>query len=385
MPENGVRDGDLLLLSTEDPTSAPAFSDLSHYVVDSSTPMGTRWRRRLGECAWLWSAILGAVTLGWPTHVAQGYRAMAAAFIAVAAAVSTVIADRIGIESSVTLSIGVTSAAFGALAGYLMVPGGPTPSNFVLAAAICATVSTVLLHAAPGGLTLLTAILSFSLMVAIAAACATIWPIPTVAIGCFLAAASLAMLSFAAKVSILVAGLSPRTPTVGDRPDDHAIVPASVGMSKATRGHTVLTGLMAGISWAAALGAALVVVDERGTSAWVRAAFAVTVSVALMFRACRQRGAARSTSVLLAGFVCLTAAFTSMVAAAPEHAAWACLLAVALGASVLCLTRAELESRLTPLTRRALETVEYLALAAVMPIACWMAGVFDFVRGLSLT
>jgi hypothetical protein len=40
---------------------------------------------------------------------------------------------------------------------------------------------------------------------------------------------------------------------------------------------------------------------------------------------------------------------------------------------------------LSPFARRAIEVVDYLALAAIVPLACWVGGLFGFVRGLSLT
>jgi type VII secretion integral membrane protein EccD len=386
LQENGVRDGDLLLLTTIDLIPTPACGDLSDYVVEASARMGgdIGWARRLGDGAWLWSAGLGAASLVWPTEVAQDNRAVTAAIVAIAASVSAVIASRLGLEPSATLSIGMAAVAFGAVAGYLIVPGGPTPPGFFLAAAICSAMATVLLRVTACGSTLFTAITTFSLMVAIAFAVATVWPIPLAALGCFLAAASLAMLSGAAKVSIVVAGLSPRMPTA-QQSDDDTIIPAAVGLPKATRGHNVLTGLLAGLSLAAALGATLVVFGGHSTSVWVRTVFAITVSAALMFRACQQRDAARSTSALLAGGLCVTAAFTSMMMSSPAHGAWICLIAVALGAAALCLTRVDLASRLSPLTRRSLEAVDYISLAAVVPMALWIGGVFDLVRGLSLT
>jgi hypothetical protein len=35
--------------------------------------------------------------------------------------------------------------------------------------------------------------------------------------------------------------------------------------------------------------------------------------------------------------------------------------------------------------RRAIELLEYLALAAVMPLACWVVGLYGLARGMSLT
>ena len=80
-----------------------------------------------------------------------------------------------------------------------------------------------------------------------------------------------------------------------------------------------------------------------------------------------------------------TAVFTLVAMSDPGHAPWVGLIAVILGAGTLCLTRADVGERLSPFVRRGIEVVDYLALAAVVPLACWVGGLFGFVRGLSLT
>jgi hypothetical protein len=38
----------------------------------------------------------------------------------------------------------------------------------------------------------------------------------------------------------------------------------------------------------------------------------------------------------------------------------------------------------TPMVVRTVEVVEYLALAAVVPLACWVGGIYGLARGMSL-
>ncbi len=89
--------------------------------------------------------------------------------------------------------------------------------------------------------------------------------------------------------------------------------------------------------------------------------------------------------MLLAGLISATAAFALVVVPDPRNAFWVCLVVVALGAGALCLTQVSLGSRLSPFGRRGVEFVDYLALAAVVPMAGWICGAFGLVRGLSLT
>ena len=231
LDENGVRDGDLLLLTTEILTYERDFTDMSHYLVDASGSHSITigWSRLLGALAWSWSAGVGAVTLVWPSHVAHGNRAVAAAIVTIAATVAAVIAGRTELEPFVTPSFGMTAVAFGAVAGYLTVPGGPAPPNFFLAAAICSAISTVLLHVTSRGSTLFIAIATLSSVGAITAAGATVWPVATTTLGAVTAAASLAMLSVAAKVSLFLTRLSPQMPDGSGALDDGAPLDSDLG------------------------------------------------------------------------------------------------------------------------------------------------------------
>ena len=384
LEENGVRDGDLLLLTTEVPVVGTDFADVSQYVAAAvPAERDYAWSRRSGVIVWCWSAAIGATALGWPSNVSQSARAATAAIVAVTAAIAAIGAGRVDAQPTLTLSMGATAAAFGAVAGFLTVPGGPAPPNFFLAAVVCSAIAIVLLHTTCGGSTLLIAIAALSTMVAVTAAVATIWPMPATTLGAVLAAASLAALSVAAKMSVFLSGLSPHMPNAGHLPDDEAPVPAVVAAPRAKQGHDTLTGLLAGFSLAAAVGVVLVVADPQREAIVSRVVFAAVVSTVLAFRACQQHGSARQASVGLAGLFSATAIFLPVVEA-PAYAAWSCLFAIALGAAALCLTHAALGARLSPLARRGLDVVEYLVLAAVVPLACWIGGLFGLVRGLSL-
>jgi type VII secretion integral membrane protein EccD len=199
-----------------------------------------------------------------------------------------------------------------------------------------------------------------------------------------LIAASLAMMGVAAKLSIFLVGLAPRMPGTNDADDEEAI-PVDVGAFCADRGHNTLTGLLAGFSLSAALGTALVATDHHRPNTWSGVALLAAASVVLMFRAAQQRGAVRSAAVLAAGLVSTTAALVLTALSAPQHRILVSLIAVAFGFGGLWSVRADLGSSLSPLAHRGLDVVDYLAIAAVVPLACWVAGVFGFVRGLSLT
>ena len=386
--ESGVRDGEILLLTTQSQVSRSRFGDgICHFVVDASAPADrdAGMSRRMAAVACLWAAGWSSVALGSCGGSPASSRAVIAALVALAAAVGSIMASRVDPEPLAVLTLGATATAFSAVAGFLVVPGGPAPPNLFLAAAICVAVSTVLLHATSGGTTCFLAIAAFSTMAAFAAAVAALWPTPTATVGAVLTALSLAMLGIAARLAIVLTGLSPKMPLSPGEASDDGVVPAGAGAARAERGHETLTGLLAGLSASAALGAVLVAAGQRDESALSGLCFTTIVSAVLFLRARQQRGTLRSAVVYGGGMVSASAAFTLAAISSPGQAHWICLIAVAVGVGALFLTVGNLASRISPVARRSLELLDFLALASVAPLACWVGDVFGIVRGLSLT
>ena len=384
--ENGIRDGDILLLSIVQTQICESLSDdLCHSVVNASASADRdgQTTRSIGSAACLWAVGFGAIGLGWCGSSPTNIRAVIAAIVALAATAGSIVVSRVDPEPMPSLVLGVTATAFAAVAGFLMVPGGPAPPNLFLAAAICCAVSTVLLRVTSQGTTCFIAIAVFSTTAAIAAAAVALWPAPTATIGAILAAASSAVLGVAARLSIVLTGLSPTIPSAAKASDD-GTVPAGVRTALAERGHRTLTGLLAGLSASAALGAVLVAAGQRDERALSGVSLTAVVSVVLLLRARQQRGVMRSAAVFGCGMVSASAAFVLTVLSLPRYAHWVCLIAVVLGVGAVCLTVADLGTRLSPVARRSLELLDYVALASVVPLACWVGDVFGIVRGLSL-
>ncbi|MEX3648732.1 type VII secretion integral membrane protein EccD, partial [Mycolicibacterium porcinum] len=74
-----------------------------------------------------------------------------------------------------------------------------------------------------------------------------------------------------------------------------------------------------------------------------------------------------------------TAAFILVVAWAPAYGSWAGVLAVAAGIAVVWPVTVQ-----SPMAARLADVIEYGALAAVVPLACWLAGAFHLFGDLGL-
>jgi type VII secretion integral membrane protein EccD len=208
----------------------------------------------------------------------------------------------------------------------------------------------------------LTALATFSALAAAALAVGVVWTLPTAAVGAVLVTVSLVMLSTAARLIIAASSLT------------HV-----VDAARAVLAHQSLTGLVVGSSAAASLGTIMV-----AAGGWARGLlFTTAVGVVLLLRARAHADTSRRIALIAAGLIALTASFAAAVVSAPGHANWISILVAGagLGASAWVFGGVTI----SPVVRRAVDVTEYLALAALVPLACWVIDLYGLVRGASLT
>jgi type VII secretion integral membrane protein EccD len=215
-------------------------------------------------------------------------------------------------------------------------------------------------------------------LTSMASACGVAWTLPVATTGAALSALSLGILGVSARLSIATAGMAPAMRTADPAHDGLSLV-----TPRAVVAHTTLTGLVIGCAAAAALGAALVASDLVGYGPmWPKGAvFAVVVGLVMVLRARTHIDACRRTALIVGGTVATEAGGAIVVISMPSQANWACLLATVVGVSMLT---GGLDATINPVVRRAVEVTEYLALAAVVPLACWVGGLYALIRGVSL-
>ncbi len=383
LAENDVHDGNRLLLSAVQPPHAAADNRCLTEVVAETVPSRGR-RHHLGDAVSAWAALASAFALvstaGTP---ASGHLVTAAAICAVAAGFAIVrhrqgTCQRAGGPACVTIA--VITVLFAAVSGFIAVPAGPSAANCLLAAAVAATVATLLLRITGCGTTYLTALTVASSIVAAGLAPAVVSPLPVQAIGAVLTTVALVVLGLAARISVAVSGLSPAPPT-----DDDAALGNDTDAENARladRGHRVLTGVVVGSASAAALGAALVTWGCVSGPAWRGgAALTAVLGVALLLRARSHACGFCWISLAMSGICSLTATFVLVVAAAPAHAYWAGAVVAGAGAGV---RSSAVHTMASPISRRAADLLEYVVLAAVVPLACLVAGLYSLARGWTL-
>jgi type VII secretion integral membrane protein EccD len=226
------------------------------------------------------------------------------------------------------------------------------------------------------GTTVFAATATFGVAAAAGACPGLAGPVPNGASGSILAATATAALTSATRLALLASRLPvPRLTDPSDRGSDES----AYSDDDVLRAHAIATGLICGSSAAAALGAIL----AASGATPVGALFAVVVGLAMMLRAGTHVDLIQVGALFLGGATSVGAAFVWSVNALPREAHWIALAAAAVAAGSARLAATASPANVSPLVRRCGELIEYAALAAVVPLACLLSGVFGAVRGLA--
>jgi type VII secretion integral membrane protein EccD len=363
---NGVHDGTLLVLSeAQAPTLEPAGREPARLVASA----GDRSREcdgplRDGLCTWVVLAAAAALTWsGTTTH--------AVVHLIVAACGACAVCWIGSLGRSPTLP--VAGVALAAATGFLAVPSGPGAPNVLLAAAAAFAASVVLARSSwPSAV--LTATATSSALIAAATAVASFVALPVATTGAALGTAAVGLLALAPRAAILLSGLSPRR-------DDRAPSDAARDAARASDGHATLTGLVAGSATAMVAGMIQVAVgclrDEVPAVAGV--AFMSAVGLATLLRSRTYVDASRRIALAIGGLLSASVALLVVVAVAPGYSCWIAVTVTALGLGLRS------PRKLTAVTKRTVDLIDYAALAAVVPLACWVIGVYGLARNLQLT
>lgn len=368
--EHDVRDGDLIILGVGVvPTRPRRPVDAGRAVAGAVDQTPSAALRAAVPVACLAVTLGGAPMLAWSGNTGEtsAHLWTAGALAAGAAAGAVVIARTPG-QLPVVLSL--AAVLFATVAGFLAVPGSPWSPALLLAASAGFAVSILMLRMADRATSTLTAVAAMTGTIAAVGAIGVTATPPIEAAAAMLTVVSVGALSAAPKLTVAVAGIGPSRPDVGDR--------------RAGIAHRVLTGLIAGWSAAAVLGIAAVAVAALQTAApaGLTAAFAADVGLLLLLRQRTHVEVRRRLALGASGVTALLLAMAVVVSTAPRHAFWICAAATVVSTSLLHLADRGVSSN--PAVHQSFQTLEYVALAAVVPLALWVSGVYGLVRDLSL-
>lgn len=387
--QSGIRDGDVLVLSRS-ATPLPVFryDDVAEAV--SETLNGRTWSQSQNHRAARLSAALAA---GWLTGAgglalvrntftanaggSVGATAAIAALVAFIAVMLAALAQRAYRDSMAGLTLSLIATTFAAIAGFLAVPGSPGVPNVLLAATAGAVTAVLAKRVSDCGTITLTAASCFAMVVAVASFGGMVTGAPLYVIGAVAALVSLGLLGVAARVAIALAGLSPK-------PADPNTVesPADGLAAKAIRADEWLTSLLAAFSSASAVGAIITVL--AGTPRLGCIAYGAATSALLLLRA-NSVDRKRTLACVISGVVTIGTTLGCAAIRTPEHSPWiAAATALLVGATVYLGFVAPAIS-LSPIARKGIELFECLVLIAMVPLTCWICGLYSAARGLHTT
>lgn len=350
--DNRVVDGEILTLAPAVDGAEPPRLDVFDAVAGDGTPA---WNPRATRLARVVVGLIAA-GIGALAVTRGGVTPVVSAVIALVALVAAAIRSRD--DSMVASAFGVCAALFGGAAGFAAVPGPPGWPTVTLAAASAASVAVLALRLTHGGTAVFAGVAAAAGLTATAASVAELLDAGVAAVGATLATCALALLTQSARLSLLVCRITPYTPA------DDAV--------RADRAAATFTGLVGGFA-AITAGAA---VAAAANASWNGTAFAAAVAMVLLLRARTHVAREQVAALLIAGM----AIVTTVLGAAALRWPLIGVGAVAVGGFVMW---RGLPSADSPVQRRIVEVSEYLALAALPPLTCWICGVFAAARGLA--
>ncbi|MFF0542604.1 type VII secretion integral membrane protein EccD [Nocardia thailandica] len=394
--EQGVRDGELLMLESASHTApTPLFDDIMYNVAIADADHYRGWTPRSARVT---GSVLAAVTmlvgcfglLAAPDALPVWVSGSLALFIAVLCVVAGTVLSRMYGDTGAALVLGGCALPAAFTAGMLFVPDHYGWAHLLLGATLFGATAVLAWRVTGVGLALFIGSATVAVFTIPAALVGLLSDQPVRAIGAVLAAAGLAGLSLSPRVSMLLAKLPlPPVPAPGtpidpteDDPDDHRALPTlDVLRAKSERARNYLAGLVTATTLVTVAGALAAVDASAETPYWQGIALALVCSVVLMFRSRTYAGAEQAV-VLIAGGAAIVLIMLAGMAIRMEQPLVVFGTALVILVAALVIGIIVPNQQATPPMRRAAELIEYGFVAAVLPLVFWVTDLYSLVRGL---
>lgn len=392
----GVLDGELLRIGPVAPAPpAPVFDDpvdaLASAVVARAGRPGGGLGRRLGPAAMLVLAVAAAGLLAGARTapragplvvglaIALGAIGAACCVLCTAAAVRAADPD----PGPIALAGALAAVPLAAAAGWAVLPGPPGPAHLVLAAAAAGTTAA----AGQAALRVVAPVLVGVTAVAVvtgAAALVGLWTgAPTAALAAAAGAVALAAGPVLPRCALRLAGLPrPLVPVDGGE-----LVAADTGLDLLPPGELterahLARGHLLGSTGGAAVVAAAAAILTAQTPGWTSTAFAAVTVAVLALRALGFVDPMAVHTLLGAALVGCVGMLVPVGLAAGPTGRLGVALVLLLGAAGAGLATGGGTRVGSPVARRALDLLEVVLVAATVPLALGVMGLYGLVRGL---
>lgn len=404
LAEAGIYDGDLLMIrEVGRPVSPLLFDDIDDTFGHDERVIRTWLARNAAALTCFGTALMATTALAallptWADDPLIPAAALALGTLGVVLACA--VAYR---AASAQRSAWLAAVAFPLVFGgsLYVVPGGFGATSLPMAFALTALSALLVLLISGAGRALHTGVIAACTFGVISATAMLIWQPPLRTVGATLATGSVIVIYLAPRLTIALSKLPiPRVPTAGEPLDDietqggttvegvnavgKQVIPTEQGLiTRVRRGNAYLTGILVAAALAAVIGSYLAV-DVSSGFFWQGTAFAVVVATVLCLRGRSHHDLLQSATLIGSG---MTIAISLIVKTAINVDGWQIRAMVALMALMLLVVACGLaapQREFSPVMRRWVEILEYLAIALMFPLCFWIIRLYAFFRELRI-
>lgn len=404
LSEAGIYDGDLLMIrEAGHPVNPLLFDDVDEtFAREEGAVRG--WVMRNAAMLTCFSvALAGGFTLAAVLPRWAGHPVVPAAVLALGV-FGVVLACAIAYRpAAARLSAWVAAVTLPLVfAGSLyVVPDGFGVTSLPMGFALTALGSLLVVLVSGTGRTLHTGVIAACVFGGGSATAMLLWHPPVRTVGAILATVSVIVVYLAPRVTIALSKLPiPRVPTAGEPLDDietqggttvdgvnaigKQIIPTEKGLiRRVQQGNEYLTGLLVAAALAAAVGCYLAVDISNGFF-WQGTAFAVVVATVLCLRGRSHHDLVQSATLIGSG---LAIAVATIVKTAINLEDWQIRAMVVLIALIILIVSCGLAAprrEFSPVMRRWVEILQYIAIGLMFPLCCWIVRLYAFFRELRI-
>lgn len=282
-----------------------------------------------------------------------------------------------------------------------LVPDGSGATSLPMSFALTAFGALLVLLVSGSGSAVYTAIIAACTFGGVSSTAMLLWQPPIRTVGALLATAAVIVVYLAPRVTIGLSKLPiPRVPTAGEPLDDietqggttvegvnaigKQIIPTEEDLiSRVRRANQHLTGILVAAALAALVGCYLAV-DVSNGFYWQGTVFAIMVATVLCLRGRGHHDLVQSATLIGSG---LTIAVAVILKTAVNVEGWQARAVVVLLALMVLILACGLVAPLrefSPVMRRQVEILEYIAVGSLFPLCFWIIRVYAFFREMSL-
>ncbi|QRY52314.1 type VII secretion integral membrane protein EccD [Mycolicibacterium septicum] len=282
-----------------------------------------------------------------------------------------------------------------------LVPDGSGTTSLPMSFALTAFGALLVLLVSGSGSAVYTAIIAACTFGGVSSTAMLLWQPPIRTVGALLATAAVIVVYLAPRVTIGLSKLPiPRVPTAGEPLDDietqggttvegvnaigKQIIPTEEDLiSRVRRANQHLTGILVAAALAALVGCYLAVDVSTGFY-WQGTVFAMMVATVLCLRGRGHHDLVQSATLIGSG---LTIAVAVVLKTAVNVEGWEARAVVVLLALMVLILACGLVAPLrefSPVMRRQVEILEYIAVGSLFPLCFWIIRVYAFFREMSL-